>query len=61
MSFVSALPHLAAAEKNARELPLPEWAYGGLALCGFMALLAVLWSFRNTAAKTGQREHGAHH
>jgi hypothetical protein len=34
-----------------RELPMPTWTYGAIALACFFALLGVLWCFRNTAAK----------
>ncbi|MBO1765245.1 MULTISPECIES: hypothetical protein [Allobranchiibius] len=33
------------------ELPMAHLAYGAIAFCVFLALLAVLWSFRNTAGK----------
>lgn len=36
-----------------RELPMPPIGYGLVAMGVFLALLAVLWSFRNTAAKLG--------
>lgn len=29
------------------ELPMPNWAYGALALAVFLILLGVVWSFRN--------------
>ena len=61
MSFSPLLTHLAAAEEHTRELPIPTWAYGALAAFGFAVLLGVLWTFRNTAAKTGQHTHGDHH
>lgn len=32
-------------------LPMPHVFYGVIALGVFLALLALLWSFRNTAAK----------
>ncbi len=62
MSFTSAVATLATTETaKVRELPMPTWAYGALALAGFLALLGVLWSFRNTAAKYDKPDPGAHH
>jgi hypothetical protein len=52
MSFMPTVASLASAgTETVRELPLPAWSYGALALACFMLLLGVLWSFRNTAAK----------
>jgi hypothetical protein len=52
MLFTSAAPTVAtAASAKLRELPMSTWAYGAIALACFLALLGVLWSFRNTAAK----------
>ena len=42
---------LAAAEEAARELPIPPWLIGVIALLGFAFLLGVTWSFRGTAQK----------
>jgi len=42
---------LVTAEEALRELPLPPWAYGVMALAGFAFLLGVTWSFRGTAQK----------
>ena len=62
MSFMSTAATLATAETaKLRELPLPTWAYGAIALASFLALLGVLWSFRNSAAKYDKPDHGAHH
>ncbi len=33
------------------ELPLPHFLYGIIAFCIFLALLGVVWSFRNTARR----------
>ena len=49
----------AAATAKLRELPMPSWAYGAIALACFLALLGVLWSFRNTAARYDKPDHGA--
>ena len=61
MSFTSTAVTLATAETaKPRELPMPAWAYGVIALACFLALLGVLWTFRNTAAKY-DRPTGAGH
>jgi hypothetical protein len=52
MSFTPTAVTLATAvTAKVRELPMPAWAYGAIALACFLALLGVLWTFRNTAAK----------
>ena len=52
MSLMPTVASLASAgTETVRELPIPAWSYGALALAGFMLLLGVLWSFRNTAAR----------
>jgi len=52
MLFMSAAATLATADAlKPRVLPMSTWAYGGIALAAFLALLGVLWTFRNTAAK----------
>jgi hypothetical protein len=52
MSFMPTAASLASTGTEVvRELPIPAWSYGALALACFMLLLGVLWSFRNTAAK----------
>jgi hypothetical protein len=52
MSLMSTVATMAAAgNETVRELPMAAWSYGALAFACFMALLGVLWSFRNTAAK----------
>ena len=45
-----------------RELPMPAYMYGILALVLFGLGLAVLWSFRGTAQKVrgGNSGHGGH-
>jgi hypothetical protein len=38
---------------------MPPQAFGALAFIGFLALLGVLWAFRNTAQKVaGPAHHG---
>lgn len=62
MSFTSAAAAMATAETaTLRELPMPTWVYGALALASFFALLGVLWSFRNTAARYDKPDHEAPH
>ena len=43
---------------TARELPMPPWLFGVLALVAFAFLLAVTWSFRGTAQKYAPPTHG---
>ncbi len=43
--------YLIAAEEARRELPLPPWLVGALALLAFAFLLGVTWSFRGTHHK----------
>ena len=53
---------LAAEEAALRELPMPPWAFGVLALAAFALLLLVLWTFRGTAQRhTPPTEHNDHH
>jgi len=51
MLFMSTATDLATAETGGFTLPGPAWAFGLTAFAGFMLLLGVLWSFRNTAAR----------
>lgn len=52
MSLTSTVAALAAAGTlTVRKLPMPAWSYGVIAFASFLVLLAVLWTFRNTAAK----------
>jgi hypothetical protein len=52
MSFTSTVTSLVTAEtQQLRELPMPAWAYGAMAMGSLVLLLGVLWLFRNTAAK----------
>ena len=46
----------AAAEENARELPMSPYAFGALAMVCFLVLLGVLWAFRGVA----QKQAGVH-
>jgi hypothetical protein len=47
MSLTSSATALVAVQ----ELPMSDWAFGGIAFAGFLLLLGVLWTFRNTAAR----------
>ena len=47
----SVLPVLVRAEEAAHQLPMAPVAYAAIAFGAFLAGLAVLWSFRNTANK----------
>lgn len=40
-----------AAEAAHRELPMPPWLFGVIALLAFAFLLGVTWSFRGTSQK----------
>ncbi len=55
----SVLPVLFRAEEAHRELPMPPIAFAAIALGLFLAGLGVLWSFRNTAHKVGDRHKSA--
>jgi hypothetical protein len=46
---------LVSVEEPQRALPMPPVLYGVLAFVGFLLGLAVLWTFRNTAAKVPDR------
>jgi len=62
--MTSTLVRFVTEEGGHRELPMPAWAFGVIAMGGFLFLLAVLWSFRGTAAKIRGAEHpdaGGHH
>jgi hypothetical protein len=61
MSFTSAAATVATkGTETLRELPMPTWAYGAIALACFFALLGVLWCFRNTAAKYDKPSGAVH-
>jgi hypothetical protein len=47
-----------AAEPAARELPMPPWMFGVIALVAFAFLLGVTWSFRGTGQKYAPPGHG---
>ena len=41
-----------------RYLPMPHWLYAVIVLCVFIALLGVVWSFRNSATKATEGHGG---
>ena len=50
-----------AEEAAHRELPMPPWMFGVIALLAFAFLLGLTWSFRGTAQKYAPpTAHGAH-
>jgi len=52
MSFMPTVATLATAGTvSSRELPMSPYAYWAISFAAFLLLLAVLWSFRHTAAK----------
>ena len=51
---------LSAAEEGTRELPMPAWMFGVLAIIAFLFLLGVTWSFRGTHHKYAVPGEGAH-
>ncbi len=55
----SVLPVLVRAEEARRELPMPPILFAAIAFGLFLAALGVLWSFRNTANKVGDRHESA--
>ena len=59
MSFLPSLTTVVAQEEHLRPLPMSEWAFGGISIGIFLALLALLWSFRNTASRHGQATGGS--
>jgi hypothetical protein len=48
----------AATAEETRELPIPPWAFGLIAVGVFAALLAVTFAFRNTGTKHGAPSEG---
>ena len=52
MSFMPIVANLATAGTvSSRELPMSPYAYWAISFASFLVLLALLWSFRHTAAK----------
>jgi hypothetical protein len=43
---------LAATEEHTQELPMSPYAFGAIAMLGFLVLLGVLWFFRGAGQKT---------
>ena len=48
------------AKTRPHELPFDAWWFGIAAITTFLILLAILWSFRNVAAKYGQTQSEKH-
>jgi len=61
LSMSAAAALVSAGTEPVRQLPMPPWAFGAIALGCFVVLLGVLWSFRNTAARYDKPGPGAHH
>ncbi len=62
--MMSTLVRYVTEEAGHKELPMPPWVFGVIAMGGFLLLLGVLWSFRGTAARIRGAEHpdaGGHH
>lgn len=62
--MTSTLVRFVSEEAAHRELPMPAWVFGAIAMAAFLLLLGALWSFRGTAAKIRGAEHpdaGGHH
>ncbi|GIL33931.1 hypothetical protein PDTK01_00080 [Phycicoccus sp. DTK01] len=58
LSLMSSTAFLIAAEEAHRELPIPPWMIGIIALLTFAFLLGVTWSFRGTHNKYARPEYG---
>jgi hypothetical protein len=54
--FHYALTAAAQGVEEQRELPIPPWAFGLLALGGFFVLFLFTWSFRSVASKQGSMQ-----
>ena len=58
-SFVSLVAAVDVPELEENHIAMPPWAFGLMALCIFGLLFALLWAFRNTAARFGApKGHG---
>ncbi len=53
------LPVLVHAEEVQRQLPMPPIAFAAIAFGFFLAGLGVLWTFRNSGHKVGDRHESA--
>ncbi|MGL5866452.1 MAG: hypothetical protein ACRCYX_11395 [Dermatophilaceae bacterium] len=49
-----------ASEEAVRELPIPPWSFGVIALLVFALLLGLTWSFRGTAQKYARPDGASH-
>lgn len=62
--MTSSLVRLASEGAAHNTLPMAPWVYAAIALTLFLLGLAVLWSFRGTAARirgAGHPDAGGHH
>lgn len=58
-SFVSLVSEVEVPELEENHIAMPAWGFGLMALCIFALLFALLWAFRNTAARYGApKGHG---
>ena len=57
LGAMSSTAFLIAAEEAHRELPIPPWMIGVLAVLAFAFLLGVTWSFRGTHHKYAPPAH----
>lgn len=58
-TFAMVATVVAEAETHHRDMPMPPWAFGLLALVLFTAGLLALFSFRNTAFRAAERRDAA--
>lgn len=58
LGAMSTTATLITAEEAVRELPIPPWLIGVIALIAFVFLLGVTWSFRGTHNKYARPQYG---
>lgn len=58
LGAMSTTSTLLTAEEAVRELPIPPWLIGVIALLAFAFLLGVTWSFRGTHNKYARPQYG---
>lgn len=65
LAFMTSLVSLAAAvevpELEENHIFMPPWGFGLMAFTIFLLLFALLWAFRNTAARFGAPRGQGHH
>ena len=52
LALVASTAQQAAEHENT--LPMPAWAFGALALLGFVVLLGITWSFKSIGVHHGE-------